>query len=242
MGSRNQFTFYASFFESAARIRSKAARADLYDAICRYALTGEEPDLDKLPEPAAVAFINAQPNLEAGRRKAKAGSKGGSTARTSQSSSKANASKQEARDTSKLGKSPTEIEKEGEIEKEYECTPLTPHGEEKSKEQEFERLWEAYPERHRGRKEEAFEAFCKSRGLATKDGVIQERLEVWKQSEQWNKAGGQYIPSMKNWLLRATWQETPVKMAIPQGAGGVLGQAELEAIQRVLAMPDDDPL
>ena len=107
---------------------------------------------------------------------------------------------------------------------------------------EFERLWEAYPEGHRGRKEEAFEAFVKSRELAAKDGVIQERLELWKQSEQWNKADGQYIPAMKNWLLRATWQETPVKLAIPQGASGVLGPAELEAIQRVLAMPDDGSL
>ena len=107
---------------------------------------------------------------------------------------------------------------------------------------EFERLWEAYPEGRRGRKEEAFEAFVMARELAAKDGVIQERLELWKQSEQWNKAGGQYIPAMKNWLLRATWQETPVKMEIPQGASGVLGPAELEAIQRVLAMPDDGSL
>lgn len=109
---------------------------------------------------------------------------------------------------------------------------------------EFERLWEAYPEGRRGRKEEAFEAFVMARELAAKDGVIQERLELWKQSEQWNKAGGQYIPAMKNWLLRATWQETPVKMEIPQGASGVLGPAELEAIQRVLSMPipDDEPL
>ena len=107
---------------------------------------------------------------------------------------------------------------------------------------EFERLWEAYPEGRRGRKEEAFEAFVMARELAAKDGVIQERLEIWKQSEQWNKAGGQYIPAMKNWLLWATWQETPTKMAIPQGASGVLGPAELEAIQRVLAMPDDGSL
>ena len=106
---------------------------------------------------------------------------------------------------------------------------------------EFERLWEAYPEGHRGRKEEAFEAFVRARELAAKDGVIQERLELWKQSEQWNKAGGQYIPAMKNWLLRATWQETPTKMAIPQGASGVLGTAELEAIQQLLDTPDDGP-
>ena len=76
--SRKQFTFYGSFFETAKRIKSKAARADLYDTICRYALEGVEPDLDKLPESVAVAFINAKPNLDASRKKAENGKNGGS--------------------------------------------------------------------------------------------------------------------------------------------------------------------
>lgn len=59
-------------------------------------------------------------------------------------------------------------------------------------------------------------------------------LKQWKQSEQWNKEDGKYIPYLTNWLIRGTWRETPVKMATPSGASGELGEAELEAIRRVL--------
>ena len=58
MECRKQFTFYASIFDSARRIRNKAARADFYDAICTYALTGIAPDLDKLSDAAAVGFMD----------------------------------------------------------------------------------------------------------------------------------------------------------------------------------------
>ena len=72
---REQFTFYASFFRAVSRIRNKAARCDAYDAICAYALTGILPDLDKLPDSAAIAFELSKPNLDASRRKS--GSKSG---------------------------------------------------------------------------------------------------------------------------------------------------------------------
>ena len=67
-----------------------------------------------------------------------------------------------------------------------------------------------------------------------------ESLRQWKQSEQWNKDDGKYIPYLGNWLLRGTWTEKPDKMEIPKGASGELGEAELEAIRRVLSQPLDD--
>ena len=87
---RGQFTFYRSFFEGISRIRKKADRCDAYDAIVRYALDGEEPDLDSLPDAAVLAFVMARPNLDASRKKADAGSKGGA------SKAEANASNAEA--------------------------------------------------------------------------------------------------------------------------------------------------
>ena len=72
---RNQFTFYASFYKAISRIRSKAARADAYDIICAYALTGKEPDMDKLADSTAIAFDLIKPNLDASKRKAESGSK-----------------------------------------------------------------------------------------------------------------------------------------------------------------------
>lgn len=242
MEGRNQFTFYASFYESAKRIRSKAARADLYDAICRYALTGEESNLDKLPEIAAVAFVNVKPNLEASRKKAKAGEKGGSSKKANPSKPEANGIKPQARENGKRGETLTEKEKEGEKEKEYECTPLTPQGGGESKgnsEKDFEQLWNAYPQARRGRYEEAKAAFRDSIPGEQEAEQALSNLTIWKQSDQWNKAGGQYVPYLSNWLTRGTWHETP---PVPTGkdvkASCTLGAAELEAIREVLNQPD----
>lgn len=74
---RNQFTFYVSFAQAIARIKKKADRADAYDAICNYALYGQEPDLDTMADAAAIAFVVAKPNLDASRRKAESGKRGG---------------------------------------------------------------------------------------------------------------------------------------------------------------------
>lgn len=79
---RKQFTFYASFYNSISRIKNKAARCDAYDAICSYALTGEHPDLDKLPDAAAIAFLGSKANIDASRRKAEAGKSGGMAKKT----------------------------------------------------------------------------------------------------------------------------------------------------------------
>ena len=79
---REQFTFYASFFRAVSRIKNKAARCDAYDAICTYALTGVSPDMEKLPDAAAIAFELSRPNLDASRRKAENGRAGGKQKQT----------------------------------------------------------------------------------------------------------------------------------------------------------------
>lgn len=115
---RTQFTFYESFAQSIKRIKNKAARADAYDAICNYALYGVEPDLDKLPDAAAIAYIGAKPNLDASRKKAENGKRGG-TSKQTESKPEANGKQEQ-----------TETEKENEIEIENECSlsPLPPNG------------------------------------------------------------------------------------------------------------------
>lgn len=112
---RKQFTFYESFASALSRIKSKAARCDAYDAICQFALYGTEPDLDSIPDSAAIAFELIRPTLEASKRKAESGKRGGSAeANYKQTESKAEANrKQTAREK--------EGEIEGEIEKENEC-------------------------------------------------------------------------------------------------------------------------
>lgn len=128
--NRKQFTFYESFFTAISRIRKKPDRADAYDAIAAYALYGQEPDLDKLPDSAAIAFDLIRPTLDASKRKAESGKAGGKSKQTvskQQASGKQTGSTGEA--NRKRGETGTE--KEGEREKEEEIenecySPPTP--------------------------------------------------------------------------------------------------------------------
>lgn len=105
---RTQFTFYDSFYRAIARIKSKASRCDAYDALCRYALQGQEPELDTMPDAAAIAFELMRPNLDASRRKAESGSRGGSIKRT-ESKPEANCKEPESKNKDK-GKNKNKIE------------------------------------------------------------------------------------------------------------------------------------
>lgn len=102
----------------------------------------------------------------------------------------------------------------------------------------FEIVWREYPDSRKGNKESAFQAFIQV--CPESASSMLGSLRQWKQSEQWNKDDGKYIPYLVNWIMRCTWLEKPDKMEIPKGASGELGEAELEAIRRVLAQPVDE--
>lgn len=136
MEERGQFTFYRSFYDALMRIKKKNERVDAYDAVCLYALTGKEPDLDKVPDAVAVAFLLIKPNLDVSRRKAENGKRGGNSQRGETASSeeanpkqsgskpeandKQTTSKPEARADGKQGETASEKENEKEGEKENE--------------------------------------------------------------------------------------------------------------------------
>ena len=73
---RKQFTFYESFFEAVSRIRDLAQRAEVYDAICAYALREKAPDTKRMSDAAAIAFCLIKPVLDTGRQKAEGGMRG----------------------------------------------------------------------------------------------------------------------------------------------------------------------
>ena len=95
----------------------------------------------------------------------------------------------------------------------------------------FDAFWSAYP-RKEG-KQKAVTAFEK---VDVPVAVLLEAIEKQKRSAQWSKDGGQFIPHAATWLNGKRWEDQLVegKQEIPKGASGVLGEAELEAIQRVL--------
>lgn len=203
--NRTQYTFYESFYKAAKRIKDPTARAEVYDAICEYALYGNEPDIDVLSEMAAIAFELIKPNLDASRKKAESGKLGGRK-KQSESNHEANGSKTEAKrkqneasEKQEQSVSKKENKKEGEnkIEIEIEKKSYDADG--------FAAFWAAYPKK--AGKADALKAWNK---LAP-DVVLQEQmgkaLEVQKQSQQWRKDGGQFIPMPATWLNGRRWED-----------------------------------
>lgn len=208
---RTQFTFYESFYKAAKRIKDPSARAEVYDAICEYALYGNDPDIDALSEMAAIAFELIKPNLDASRKKSESGKLGG-TKKQSESTFEANGSKTEAKrkqneasekqeqtESKKENKKENKKEKEGEnkIEIENKKKSYDADG--------FAAFWAAYP------KKAGKAAALKAWNKLAPDVVLQEQmgkaLEVQKQSQQWRKDGGQYIPMPATWLNGRRWED-----------------------------------
>lgn len=113
---RNQFTFYRSYYD-AIQALSKRDQSALILAVCAYAIYEEEPK--GLSNAAFTAFNLIKPTLDAGRKKAENGSRGGSVSTSkAQANDKQTVSKTEA--NCKQGESASEKEREKEIEYEYE--------------------------------------------------------------------------------------------------------------------------
>lgn len=204
---RAQFTFYDSFFRSISRIKNKSARCDAYDAICRYALCGEEPDLEAMSDAAAIAFEGAKPNLDASRRKAESGKKGGEGKQT--------ASKPEAND--KQAESKNKDKDKNKKKNKDKCLKG-----------DFAAFWEAYPRKEGKQKAEA--AFAK---VAVSLDVLLAAIEQQKKSAQWQKDNGQFIPHPATWLNGKRWEDQMETVtAAPQSRE--LDADEVAAIQRML--------
>lgn len=120
---RGQFTFYASFAKAAERIRKKADRCDFYDAVKDYAIYGKEPEWEALSDTVAVAFELVRPTLDASKRKAENGKRGGAASKPEATRSKP---KQPA--SEKEGEKEDEVEGEKESEIENECSKILPPG------------------------------------------------------------------------------------------------------------------
>jgi len=87
------FVFYASFYDALSDLPDDI-RVQAYDAICRYALLGEEPDCGGV---VRTVFKLVKPQIDANNKRREAGRKGGQAYRKHDvSAEEAKASKQEA--------------------------------------------------------------------------------------------------------------------------------------------------
>ena len=129
---RGQCTFYRSFADAIEALSDPLDRDAAYRAVTRYALDGIEPDLTKACEAVKVIWLLVKPTLDASRRKAESGSKGGATRGedsgedvasddgSSKTKSAYTKSTSKIKSASNDGASKKEKEKEVEVEKEKE--------------------------------------------------------------------------------------------------------------------------
>ena len=120
----------------------------------------------------------------------------------------------------KASKLVSKKEKENEIENEIE-TETEGEG--------FVRFWGRYPKKL-GRREAAAQ-WVRVRQKHSEDQIM-EGLERWIRSASWAMEEGRFVPKAEKWL-REEWFLQKPEPAVPMGASGELGQAEVEAIRRM---------
>jgi len=212
---RKQFTFYESFYNCIEKtLRKKSEKLAAYEALIQYALYGTITEKENIP-PAVFGLLEAfYPVLNTARRNAKNGKQGGEAKQTPSTASAASTSKKEKE---------KEIEKEIEIEKETETKTET---ETKGSRSAFEWFWSVYPKKIN--KEDAYKAFC---GVTESVKVLVEAVKRQKESLQWQKEGGRYIPNPTNWLTGKRWTDN-----LPTANDSApLSDLDLAAIERMMS-------
>ena len=211
---RKQFTFYGSFYRAMRKIKSKTVRADIFDAICAYALMGEMPDEDLIHPTALAIFEMARPVLDTAREKALSGCIGG----RKQTGSKSQANKKQAGSKSEEEK---ETEKENEIEIERDSVRAREC---------FDIFWNEFP-----KKTDKQRAWMEFQSVDVPLEVLRDGLRRQKMSQQWLDQGGRFVPKAADWLRDRRWEDQlPDGGKAVMGCSQQLGEAELAAIQKML--------
>ena len=206
---RKAFMFLRSYYEAACAINDKNERADFYHAIFTYFFNGEEVTMQGTP---LAMFTLAKPNIDASIKKAEAGAKGGKSGNKNESNDKQNGNKEEANrkqteskseaNDKQEGSKPQAIKDKGYKDKGNNISPYNPPKGAKVYDEEFEVFWKEYP---RGdKKSEASKAFAKARQKTTQE-ILLAALRKFKESYDWQKDGGTYIPYASTWLNQERW-------------------------------------
>ena len=220
--TRQQMTFFISFWEAINSLPKKD-QLPLFRAVISYGLFGKHTETLSAGQCAFFSLI--QPVLDKSRQKA-------SNRKQTKNKPETN-EEQTGKDKEGDKERDKEKEYEGECDKEQTEITAPPSG------KPFTAFWEAYPSKID--RESAWNAWKALSPTVDVARQIMTSLQAWKKSAQWTEDGGRYIPSAAKFLSKDYWRNTPPpaqKKEIPQGASGELGEAELEAIRRVL---NEDP-
>lgn len=221
---RKQFTFYASFFEAVSELPD-GEREAVYDAVCAFALKGERRELPGIAQRVAMKLI--MPNLVASRAKALA-AQGKSGDLNNNGKNKKKKEKENKKENE------NEIETEAKTEGQGDSPEAGAEG--ARLEREFDCFWREYPVKL-GR-ESALQLWLEQRPNLEE---MLSSLRRWMASPTWTENGGRYIPQARRFLSDGYCQQSPPEpqRRVCYGASGEMGEAEREAIRRLMA--EDSP-
>lgn len=247
MDERDGFYFHRSFREAIDQLPQKDQLA-LYKAITKFGLDGVEPE--KLTPTQNAFYLLVRPVLAKGRTKAANGKQGGSrrkqTASKTEANSKQTISKNESASVLLLSDNNSDSESDkGLGSNSYELRQGTrDEGLAGARDlaEMFSAFWGSYPcNIGKDMAWDVWQTMNPSESVAQK---VMQGLDCWKQSRQWAEGGGRFIPRAAKFLADGYWMNPPAIAAegIPKGASGQLGEAEMEAIQRMLSqeVPDGE--
>lgn len=115
---------------------------------------------------------------------------------------------------------PSEEEEESKTESKSESKSKAKSNPNTSRASAFDAFWSAYP--RKSGKEAARKSF--ERAIAKTDiGTMLSAIEVQKQSEQWTKDNGRFIPNPATWLNQGRWEDE-----LPKPTSGFTYNADFE--------------
>jgi hypothetical protein len=110
----------------------------------------------------------------------------------------------------------------------------------------FDTFWELYPRKtNKGKAKTSWEKLCKKGKNAPKWRVVERAIRLQKNTEQWIKENGQWIPYPATWLNNNGWLDTPSTMGSfnerkKQGEVDAYEERELDPKFRTRELREED--
>ena len=231
--SNNSFILYTSYADTLEKLPIEQV-GEVFLAIMHYAKDGTIPTLEPLPN-LCFSFIKSQIDRDKDkyenikRKRAESGKKGGQkraenlAANQVEQANQASATfakqiKQNLANPSKSSKTKHNVYDNDNVDDNVNVNdnvisnvikknipPLSPKGGDRANL--FETFYSAYP-KHQAKKQ-ALKAFEKLNPDEELFAAIMAALENQKQSDQWQRDNGQYIPLPSSWLNGRRWEDEP---------------------------------
>jgi hypothetical protein len=211
---------------------------DLSDAQCGHLVrslvdyaNGKEPEISDGMELMAFRFLKGSidRNARLSAVRATAGSSGGF----------AKAKKQKLANDSKSWQTVASDSKKVNINNDINSKTNNDNDKDKDNDNKFERFWTVYP-RHVS-KQEAKRKFEKLNPDEELLETMIRAVEVQKESDQWTRDGGQYIPHPSTWIHQRRWEDDvkPISLVSKRVSAQDYAQRDYDGVQDELMAEQD---